>query len=255
MGEKKTYPLISIIIPTLNEVENIEPLICRINKSLQKIPYEIIIVDDNSPDGTGVKADELAKEYPITVIHRKSRLGLASGVLKGFEDSSGKILCCMDADLSHPPETIPKLIDAIEKENIDLVIASRLVPGGGVVGSWPQHRKLTSYVATFIAKPLTSVNDTMSGYFALTSEVIQNVTFAPRGYKIGLEILVKGNYRKVKEVPFLFDNRKNGVSKLNVKIQIEYLIQIAGLFRYRFIRLIQNQIRLRLRALTWTNSK
>jgi len=249
MNEKKNNPLISIVIPTFNEVENIGTLISRMKTSLQNIPYEVIIVDDNSPDGTGEIAEDLAKEYPITVIHRKSRLGLASGVLKGFEHSRGKILCCMDADLSHPPETIPELVDAIDKEDFDLVIASRLIHGGAVVGAWPQHRKLTSYVATFLAKPLTSVNDTMSGFFALKNEVIQNVNLVPRGYKIGLEILVKGNYKKVKEVPFAFDNRKNGASKLNLKIQIEYLIQIVDLFCYRLIKLVQNQFIARLRML------
>lgn len=247
MEEKENNPLLSIVIPTFNESENIEPLICRIKSSLRNLPYEVIIVDDNSPDGTGELAEELAEVHPITVIHRKSRLGLASGVVEGFEHSRGEILCCMDGDLSHPPETILEFINAFNEEDIDVVIASRLIPGGGVVGSWPQHRKFTSYVATFLAKPLTSVNDAMSGFFALKRNVIENAKLVPRGYKIGLEILVKGNYKKVKEIPFLFDNRKSGISKLNLRVQIEYLIQIVHLFSYRIIKLIQNEFMSRVR--------
>jgi len=234
--------LISIIIPTYNEIENIELLIYRIDQGLKGISYEAIIVDDNSPDGTGEKAETLGKHFPVRVIHREGRLGLASAVLKGFELARGDILGFMDADLSHPPEVIPKLITPILKEGVDIVVASRLVKGGGVVGDWPQTRHLNSYVATFLAKPLTSVNDSMSGFFFLKRSVIEGVELIPRGYKIGLEILVKGRYKEAKEIPFTFDNRGGGKSKLNLKIMFEYLLQVGDLYFYRIKQKMKDRI-------------
>ena len=225
--------LISIIIPTYNEIENIEPLIRRIDQGLKEISYEAIIVDDNSPDGTGEKAEELGKNFPVHVIHREGKLGLASAVLKGFELARGDILGFMDADLSHPPEVIPKLITPILEEGVDIVVASRLAEGGGVVGDWPQTRHINSYVATLLAKPLTSIKDSMSGFFFLKRLVIEDVKLIPRGYKIGLEILVKGRYTEAREIPFIFDNREGGKSKLNLKIMLEYLLQVGNLYFYR----------------------
>lgn len=241
MRTKNTDNLLSVIIPTYNEVENIESLLYRINKSLKDIRYEAIIVDDNSPDGTGKKADELSKKYPLSVIHRPWKVNLASAVLKGFEHARGNILCCIDADLSHPPEKIPELIEHIKKENIDIVVASRLLKDSLVVGHWPQHRRLNSYIAILIAKPLSSVKDSMSGFFCIKKEVIENIKLMPRGYKIGLEILVKGKYKRVKEVPFVFDNRENGKSKLNLKVQMEYLVQIGYLYIYHFNKFLKDR--------------
>lgn len=225
--------LVSIVIPTYQERHTIGQLLRRIHCSLTKHSYEAIIVDDNSPDGTGDHAEALCSRYPMQVLHRKEKCGLASAVLDGFNLAKGDILGFMDADLSHPPEILPSLITPIMENNVDVVVASRLVDGGGVVGDWPQRRKFNSYVATFLAKPLTSVKDSMSGSFFLKKEVVQGVTLIPRGYKIGLEILVKGNYKKVVEVPFIFDNRTRGKSKLNFRVQVDYLHQIVHLYVYR----------------------
>jgi dolichol-phosphate mannosyltransferase len=144
----------------------------------------------------------------------------------------------MDADLSHPPEILPKLVSLLKEDRADIVIASRLVKGGGVIGNWPQHRKLNSYVATFMAKFMTSVKDPMSGFILFKKEIIDNVTLIPRGYKIGLEILVKGHYDKVIEVPFLFDNRNAGKSKLNLRVQLDYIRQITHLYLYLVRRFV-----------------
>lgn len=233
--------LVSIIIPTYNEIKNITLLLSGLEESLKDIPYEVVIVDDNSPDGCGKKAEELISHYPLTVVHRERRLGLASAVLKGFEVAGGDILGCMDADLSHPPEVIPRLIAAIREEGLDMAVASRLVEGGGVAGNWPQYRKINSYIATLLAKPLTPVKDSMSGCFLLKKDVIENVKLTPQGYKIGLEILVKGNCQKVKEVPFVFNNRVNGKSKMSFRIQMEYLVQIGHLYSYRLKKTMLNR--------------
>jgi len=223
---------LSLVVPTYNEARNLPSLLAMIHQSLQGISHEIIIVDDNSPDGTGDMANDLAARYPLIVIHRKGKLGLASAAVDGFRAARGKILGCMDADLSHPPEILPILLSTIEDEGYDMAVASRLVEGAGVVGTWPQYRKLNSYVATLLARPLTPVKDSMSGYFLLKKEVIDGIILTPTGYKIALEIMVKGNYKRIKEVPFLFDNRTRGKSKMDIKVQMEYLLHIGCLYTY-----------------------
>ncbi|HNT35867.1 MAG TPA: polyprenol monophosphomannose synthase [bacterium] len=231
--------LLSLVVPTYNEIANLDPLLSRLHSSLRDISYEIIFVDDNSPDGTGKILDSLADEYHLTVIHRKGKLGLASAVLEGFRVASGSILGFMDADLSHPPETIPEMLRSILERQADIVIGSRLVDGGGVIGQWPQHRYLNSYIAEVIARPLTCVRDSMSGFVLLKRSVIENVPLIPRGYKMGLEILVKGNYSKAQEVPILFDNRKRGSSKLDCRTRWEYLVQIIDLYLYKARRVLK----------------
>jgi dolichol-phosphate mannosyltransferase len=229
-------PLLSLVMPTYNEAGNITRLMALIDYSLKGTSYEVIVVDDNSPDSTGVVAEGLASQYPVVVIHRKGKLGLASAAVDGFRAAHGKILGCMDADLSHPPELLPVLISTINDKGYDMAIASRLVEGAGVVGNWPQYRKLNSYVATMLARPLTSVRDSMSGYFMLRREVIDGVSLTPVGYKIGLEILVKGKFERVREVPFLFDNRSRGKSKMDLKVQMQYLQHVISLYIYKMKR-------------------
>lgn len=224
--------LTSVVIPTFNEIKNIGLLIGELDESLQSIAHEIIIVDDNSPDGTGQRAEELAGQYPLTVLHRKRKMGLASAVLQGFDAAKGTIVACMDADFSHPPRIMPELIKPLLQDDVDMTVASRLVDGGGVIGEWPQRRRLNSYAGSLLARPLTSIKDCMSGYFALKKAVIEDVKLVPRGYKIGLEIIVKGKAKHIKEVPFVFDNRADGDSKLDLKVQIQYLIQIGHLYAY-----------------------
>ena len=197
---------ISIIIPTFNEKENLQELFTRIDNSLNRV-YECIIIDDNSVDGTGEFAEELSRKYPIKVIHRKSKRGLASAVVEGFKYALGNIFVVMDADLQHSPEKIPELIEELKKET-DMAIASRHMQGGGTE-KWSYFRKLTSSGAEFLAKTvlpkIREISDPLSGFFAFKREVIKESNLNPSGYKILLEILVKGNYKKVAEVPFIFE--------------------------------------------------
>lgn len=225
--------MVSMIVPTYNEATNICTLIEQIHNALDGISYEVIVVDDDSPDGTGDQAEHMAGDYCVRVIRRAGKKGLASAVIDGFAVARGDVLGCIDADLSHPPELIPKLLKTIRDDGAGVVFASRLVPGGGAVGEWPQRRRLNSYVAGFMARPLTKVKDAMSGYFLFRKEVIDGVRLVPRGYKIGLEILVKGRYDKVLEVPFVFDNRHSGKSKLSPRVQIAYLIQLVHLYAFQ----------------------
>lgn len=223
--------LLSVITPTYNEAGNMENLVVRIDRALPGINYELIVVDDNSPDGTGRIAEALSAKYPVRVLNRTGKSGLASAVIDGFKIARGELLCVIDADLSHPPEIIPEMVKFLTLENADIVVASRAAQGGGTE-NWPVIRKLMSSFAAALARPLTPVKDNTSGFFLLKKEVISDAPLIPRGYKILLEILVKGNFSKVVEFPFIFKDRTAGKTKLNLKIQAEYLMQLFGLYAY-----------------------
>jgi dolichol-phosphate mannosyltransferase len=222
------------VIPTYNEKDNLDELVRRISDSCASagLEVEIVIVDDNSPDGTGARAEELAKQYRMKVVHRSGKLGLSSAVIDGFNSASGEHLVVMDADLSHPPEKIPEMVKKIIDGEAEMVIGSRYVEGGEVE-NWPIHRRLVSKGATLLARPLTKVKDPMSGFFALKSSVIEGVKLDPVGYKIGLEILVKGKCSKVAEVPIRFANRKAGKSKLGGTEMLKYIDHVSTLYEQK----------------------
>ena len=226
--------MISIIVPTYNERENLEELFERIARALEGREFEIIVVDDDSPDKTWKKAEELAKKYPVKVIRRTNKRGLSSAVIRGFREANSEILVVMDADLQHPPEVIPKLIEAIE-EGVDIAIASRYVKGGKVE-NWYWWRKLISKGAIMIGRvalpKIRNIKDPVSGFFALRRKVIENVELNPVGFKILLEILIKGKYERVAEVPFIFGIRKAGESKLTRRQVFNYLKHLYRLMRW-----------------------
>lgn len=222
---------VSIVIPTFNESENIGRLISEINEVLKasRIRGEIIVVDDHSPDGTWRIVQRMMEKCDnVQLIIRKGERGLSSAVLRGFEKARGEILCVMDADLSHPPEVIPELVKPIRLGHADMVIASRYVRGSRVEG-WSLKRRLISKGATYLARCITDVKDPMSGFFALKRRVIEGVDLSPKGYKIGLEIIAKGRYNRIIEVPFTFRGRKYGKSKLTHRVMMEYLLHLLSL--------------------------
>lgn len=223
--------MISIILPTYNEKENIKTIVKEIF-SILKEGVEVIIVDDNSPDGTGLIAEDLAREYNLQVIHRPERLGLSPAVIEGLKIAKGDIVGVMDADLSHPPSLIPQMISLLDNDAADVVIGSRYSVGGSVE-TWSFFRKLVSKFATFLAKCLVDIKDPMSGYFFIKKSVIKNVELNSKGYKILLEILVKGNYSKVVEIPYTFRGREVGRSKLNVNEYVKYLKDWLRLVSYK----------------------
>jgi dolichol-phosphate mannosyltransferase len=235
--------LISIIVPTYNESGNVSTLVHRIDNALSDRRYEIVFVDDDSPDSTAAKVTLLSDKYPVKAIVRKDKRGLASAVVEGFSHISGDIVAVMDADLQHPPNAIPGLISEIEN-GADLAIASRYVPGGKVTGLNPV-RKLVSRGATFIAHlllPATrDIKDPMSGFFAFDRGVVENIDLKPIGFKILLEILTMGKYRNVAQVPITFAARDQGQSKLSVGQQLDYLKHIFSLMKrkgelFRFLK-------------------
>ena len=200
----------------------------------EPIDFEIIIVDDNSPDETWKLARQIAREDShLQVIRREGSRGLATAVVEGWKAAKGEILGVMDADLQHLPEILPDLLGSILKGRVDIAVGSRHVSGGGV-GEWNFPRRLVSRGAATIAlltlpQILQIVQDPMPGFFVMNRSVIDSAFLRPTGYKILLEILAKGNYRRVVEVPYVFEERKNGKSKLGPKQYLEFLIQVGML--------------------------
>jgi len=231
--------MISIIVPTYNEAENIKKLVPMVASALSGDNYEILVVDDSSPDGTAKVSEKLAEKYPVRVIKRSSKLGLASAILEGFKHACGDVLGVIDADLQHPPMYMKEFIKAIY-EGYDIVIGSRYVEGGKIEG-WNKERILISKGAILLTRPLIfGVKDPISGYFFLKKSVIEGVKFNPTGYKFSLELLVKGNYKKIKEVPYTFKMRKIGESKLDSGEIYKYLHLIGHLYKYRFSQILRS---------------
>jgi dolichol-phosphate mannosyltransferase len=226
---------VSIIIPTYNERENLPLLVEKLSEILEEnfVDGEIVIVDDNSPDGTGEIAEKLKEKYKMQVLHRKAKLGLSSAVLDGAKIAKGDIIGVMDADLSHPPEEIPKFLRAIKEA--DFVIGSRYKKGGKIE-NWDLKRKIVSKGAKFLAKPLTSVTDPLSGFFFFRKKLLEGIKLNPKGFKIGLEILVKAKPKKIVEIPYTFVGRKKGKSKLNLKEYSNYLHHLLSLYFFKFLK-------------------
>jgi dolichol-phosphate mannosyltransferase len=189
------------------------------------------VVDDNSPDGTSEIANRLSQQYPVRVITRINERGLASAVVEGFKQASGEILGVIDADLQHPPEVIPELLENV-RSGADVVIASRYVEGGGSEG-WSAGRKIISKGSKLLAQVLLpsvrGIKDPLSGFFLLRKEVIDGVELSPTGYKILLEVLVKGKATEVAEVPYIFKVRERGTSNLTSGEGIRYLKHLTRL--------------------------
>ena len=226
---------LSLVIPTYNEKENIKKLIEKIQQEFKKnkIDGEIIIVDDNSSDGTGDIVEKLKrKQKNLKVIHREGKLGLSSAVLEGWKIAGGDVLGVMDADLSHPPEKIRELFWAIKNGEADFTIGSRYVRGGRIEG-WNLKRKLMSKTAILLSRIYTNVKDPMTGYFMVKKEVVKDSVLNPKGFKILLEIIIKGKYKKIKEIPITFVNRVEGKSKAGGKEIFYYLQNLAGYLFYK----------------------
>jgi dolichol-phosphate mannosyltransferase len=213
--------MLSIIIPTYNEKENIVILIPLLEKNL-KGEHEIIVVDDNSPDGTAAAAET----FPgVRVVRRESKAGLTRAVLAGAAAANGELLLIMDADLSHPPEAVSKMLEAMGKA--DLVIGSRLIAGGGVE-HWPFHRKLISKGADLLARLVLGVraSDPLSGFFLMKISFFKKTRFRTKGYKLLLNILADNPKIKIAEIPYVFKDRYSGKTKLGYGEMFTYILDL-----------------------------
>jgi dolichol-phosphate mannosyltransferase len=228
----------SIVVPTYNEAEGIERLILALNEVFEQngLDGEIVVVDDNSPDGTGAIVDRLSERYPVRCLHRPGKLGLSSGVIEGwkFARPQSEALGAMDADFSHDPKVIPAMVRALE-EGYGLAVGSRYVKGGGI-RNWPLRRKITSLVAIALAKPLTPLRDITSGFFLVKRSALEGVELDPIGFKIGLEVIAKAHYGKALEVPYVFTDRVAGQSKLNRGEIFNYLRQLRRIYAARLMK-------------------
>ena len=231
---------VSIIIPTYNESQNILKILKSIGDILPpKILTEAIVVDDNSPDGTGKIVENYLKNfkkitgYTIDVIHRTAKKGLSSAILNGIQQAKGDTIVVMDSDFSHPPQIIPRMVDALKKYRCDIVVASRYVKGGKI-SNWPLKRKFLSKIATSIAKKGLGVQaaDPMSGFFAFKRPIIKGLKFDAIGFKMLLEILVKTRGANVREIPYTFTDRKLGSSKVSLSTAYDYAKSVWKLYRY-----------------------
>lgn len=219
---------ISVVVPTYNEKENIDELMSRIDEALKGLDYEVVVIDDNSPDGTAERVTELSARYPIKLIRREGKQGLISAVFEGLNASDGEYVVVMDADLQHPPEVIRELLKVIE--SCDLVVASRYVKGGDVEG-FPLVRRVISLGATYLARILVpqarKVRDPLSGFFLARREVLKGVKpVMPRGYKVLLEVLASRKSLRVCEAPYVFRSRLKGESKLGRREILNYVKQL-----------------------------
>lgn len=227
-------PVLSLIVPTYNERDRLPELASAIFAAYASggINGELIVVDDHSPDGTGALAEELAARYPIRVLHRAGKLGLGTAVVDGINAARAPVVGVMDADMSHPPMLLPRMFAAMRQAQADIVVGSRYVPGGGT-RDWPLSRLGMSRLACLLARGLTPVRDATSGFFLIRRHLAQEVRIAAGGFKICLELLVRGHPASILEVPYVFAGRTAGESKMNLREALGYLVQLRDLHRFR----------------------
>ena len=228
-------PDLAIVIPTYNERDRIEAVVNEILDAcaVHAVTAEVIVVDDNSPDGTGARVDEMGRTLAVRVIHRPGKLGLGSAVLEGFAAASADVVGAIDADLSHPPRLVPVLYEILKERGADIVVASRYVEGGGTK-SWSFGRFLMSRAGCLAARPLTPVHDAMSGFFLIRRECALRTRTSVQGFKIGLELLVKSGARSIVEMGYVFVGRTAGGSKMSFGEAWRFARQLIALYAFKF---------------------
>ena len=239
---------LTMVVPTYNERDRIEELVRAVFAACEahNVTLEMIVVDDNSPDGTGTIADALTQSFRIRVIHRAGKLGLGTAVVAGFEVASARVVGVMDADFSHPPALVPRLLAAMHATGADVVVASRYVTGGSTP-NWPMWRRLLSRAACVAARPLTPVRDAASGFFLIRHSVATRVAIRAGGFKICLELLMRGWPEHLVEIPYRFDDREQGESKMSLREAAGYLVQLRDLFGLRIREAVRSAGRRRRR--------
>ncbi|MCT7950827.1 glycosyltransferase [Ancylothrix sp. C2] len=226
----------SLVLPTYNEANNISDIISKLSEILDTEilgEYELLVIDDNSPDRTWEIAQNLIPKYPqLRVMRRETERGLSTAVIRGWQVARGDVLGVIDADLQHPPETLLKLWREIQR-GADLATASRHLDSGGV-SDWSMIRRVLSRGAQLLGLVLLPevigrVSDPMSGYFLVRRNALAGVTMNPLGYKILIEVLGRGNIRWISEVGYVFQERQEGESKVTAKQYIEYIQHLIRL--------------------------
>lgn len=234
-GESK--PVFSLIIPTRNEIDNIQPLSTRLIPSLRGYQSEVIFVDD-SDDNTPDVIRNIAWSMPMQVVTRERgqrRGGLSTAVMGGIGRSSGQYIGVMDADLQHPPEVIPTMLRTAQENDDDILIASRYTEGGSMEGLANPARRLGSKGTIFlyhkVFPKLKGVTDPSSGFFIVNRRILEEAELHPQGFKMLLEILVNTNWVKLHEVPYEFDKRLYGESKMGAQVGLDLFSHMYKLWR------------------------
>jgi dolichol-phosphate mannosyltransferase len=225
---------VSIIVPTLNEAENIGPLVSQIMATGVSF-REIVFVDDRSTDGTQEIIRSLGRDQPVHLIERESaESGLAGAIMAGARAAQGELLLVMDADLSHPPDRIKDLLTPLLEGTADMVIGSRYVSGGSAPG-WPLWRRMLSRTGGAFAYPLTGAHDSMSGFFAIPRSRLLELEPSAAGFKIAFETIVRsGRKLRVREIPIAFRDRARGRSKMSFSVALKFLrVWLQALLRHR----------------------
>jgi len=231
----------AIVVPTLNEAGNIDKILSALTDALSETQYdyEIVVVDDGSTDGTVERVGDWAnRDSRVRLLSRSGERGLAGAVLYGWSQSQANLLGVIDADLQHPPELLPELLKAAERA--DIAVASRYARNHGVKG-WNPLRAAVSRLSTLAAAPLISkknlgVTDPMSGFFIIHRRCIEGLTFQTTGFKLLLEILVRGRIHTAKEVAYNFGLRHAGRSKASAIVALHYLHLLGRLSRDMVLR-------------------
>ncbi len=224
---------LSIVVPTFNEKGNVEELVSQIDNALTGVEHEIVFVDDSTDETPEVLEKLSVGNDHVRYEHRVGQTGLATAVIRGFEIAQGDFLCCMDADLQHPPAILRPMY-AVMLSGADFCIPSRLIDGGNDGGlNW--YRKFVSGTARWIGKIalpcLRKISDPTSGLFMFRRKCIEGADLRPVGWKIMIEVLAMADYDSVVEIPYTFQDRASGESKLSSKATMEYLQQVAGLMK------------------------
>jgi len=246
-------PALTLVVPTYNERDRLHELTDALFAATAAagLDLELVVVDDNSPDGTGALADELARTRTMQVVHRPAKRGLGTAVTDGFAVAQADVVGVIDGDFSHPPTLVPKMYAAFMAHQADVLVASRYIAGGSAP-TWTWKRLLLSRAACWLAQPLSPVRDAVSGFFLIRRSIARAVTIKATGFKICLELIVRGWPRRIVEVPYRFDNREVGESKMNWREAAGYLKQLKDLYSIRwskrqaprqYIRLTPEQLR------------
>lgn len=228
--------MLSIVVPTYREADNLPLVAQSVHEALAGLghDYELLFVDDDSQDGSEEICAELSERFRARMLVRKGERGLATAVIHGISVSSGDIVVVMDADLSHPACAIPQMVERVQSGKSDFVLGSRYVQGGSIHDDWSLLRKLNSVIASLLARPLCPLHDPMSGFFAFRRADMPDAShLSPIGYKIALEIFVKGDFNNPSEVPIHFADRQHGESKLSLKEQLHFLRHLRRLYAYK----------------------
>src|SRR6266851_949397 len=234
-ADRNRAPSVEVVVPTYREAESIPHLVERLRVLREKtgLDLELLLMDDNSGDGSQELVRSMNLPW-VRIVVRSADRGLSQAVLDGLRRSERDVFVVMDADLSHPPEKIPEMLEALGR-GADFALGSRFAEGGSIAEDWSLFRWLNSRVATLLALPLTRLKDPMSGFFALRrSTFVGGRDLNPIGYKIGLELVIKCGCTRVVEIPIHFSDRRFGQSKLSLKEQLKYLQHIRRLYIYKY---------------------